>query len=211
MEGTHKARHLVDEGLLTRRPELSGLASVLPPLDDDTMIVLGGESPEPPPKKKQRKNDKEPDVLSEVTLPPLPDTSGAPCAFEGLPVENALVGVDNGRLIIDVDALGWLVQFLVREVALAGVAPVKPPENQLEAKDAYIWWDFTNDKWSGKAKDPQSVWLVRKGPVKRRMSGDLSALSFEQAKDRVYGRWSFGARRSRGRNSRSEWGRLKIN
>ena len=140
---------------------------------------------ETPPKKKKSKNTKEPDCLVRVTLPTLP-SANVESFLNDVPAEVAVVGIVDGRLVIEVAALSWLVQYLADEVISGSVSPVKekPPAEDDEL-GSRIYWDFPNNRWVGRAKTMDGKWSQTFRSVKKRQKS-MEHLDFQQVKQVVY-------------------------
>ncbi len=90
---------------------------------------------------------------------------------------------DNRGLYIEIDALSWLVHTLRMERDAGGV---KLHPQKSERKTGDIWWDFANSRWNCAVQVADGSWQKRGQPVRCRMASDLSNMTFEDAKARVY-------------------------
>jgi hypothetical protein len=83
------------------------------------------------------------------------------------------------KMLMEVSALPWLLNYLVEELHSLDILKNKRP---------LIWWDPHNDCWAGRIKTPDGKNLRKTASVRyRRIEGaDLCDLSFEAAKTVVY-------------------------
>ena len=84
---------------------------------------------------------------------------------------------------IEIDALPWLVAALQAEREARGVPLIK---KRAEPKKGDILWDFTNSLWRARCYDAEGEEHTRSQCVRRRLRGDLTGLTLEEAKARVY-------------------------
>jgi len=137
------------------------------------------------PPKKKIKNTKEPDCLARVTLPTLP-SANVESDTKDVPAEVAVVGIVDGRLVVEVAALSWLVQYLADEVNSGSVSPVKEkPAAEDDELGNRIYWDFPNNRWVGRAKSMDGKWSQTFRSVKKRQKS-MEHLDFQQVKQVVY-------------------------
>jgi hypothetical protein len=91
---------------------------------------------------------------------------------------------DGQKMRMEVNALPWLINYLLDELESAGVeAVLESPKKE----DAAIWWDFRDECWAGRLKTPGGQRVRRTASVRRRMADiNFSEMSFEEAKTAVY-------------------------
>ena len=94
--------------------------------------------------------------------------------------ERAVVGLHDGQLVIEVQALSWLVQYLAAEVISGGVSPVKEKEvPKPDGEGGGVYWDFQNSRWIATARSSDGVWCKKHVAIKKRMKDDLKHLDFQ--------------------------------
>ena len=96
-----------------------------------------------------------------------------------------LILMHGHKMFMEVNALPWLLHYLLDELDSAGAEPVLESPKKDEA---VIWWDLHNDCWAGRFKTHAGTQVRKTASVRRRMwhGGDCSDLSFEDAKSFVY-------------------------
>ena len=97
---------------------------------------------------------------------------GASADAEG---KQVLIIMHGHKMFMEVNALPWLLQYLLDELDCAGAKPVlESPKN---------WWDLHNDCWAGRFKTLAGTQFRKPASVRKRMcyGGDCSDLSFEEA------------------------------
>ena len=102
---------------------------------------------------------------------------GASADAEG---KRVLILMHGHKMFMEVNALPWLLQYLLDELDCAGAKPVLDGPKH--------WWDLHNDCWAGRFKTHAGTQVRKTASVRRRMwhGGDCSDLSFEDAKSFVY-------------------------
>lgn len=98
------------------------------------------------------------------------------------------VVVRKRGLFLDVLALPWLFEYLRREMT-DGPVIEEDSEDDQDAGRACVYWDFHNDCWLARKKTADGQFIVKRGPVERRMRtvGDaLHGLTRDQAKRAVH-------------------------
>ena len=107
---------------------------------------------------------------------------GASADAEG---KRVLILMHGHKMFMEVNALPWLLNYLLDELDSAGAEPVlESPKKD----DAVIWWDLHHDCWAGRFKTPDGKNVRKTASVRWRMgdAGDLGDMSFEDAKSVVY-------------------------
>ena len=134
-----------------------------------------------PNKNKQRRetSSSAPTASSFEVVPVL--MKACPGASADVELTQVLILTQGPKMLIDVDALSWLLNYLMDELDSSGVDPVLESPKKFEAA---LWWDFRDDCWAWRSTTSKR----KTASVRRRMvdGRDLEGLSFEEAKQRVY-------------------------
>jgi hypothetical protein len=96
-----------------------------------------------------------------------------------------LILMRGHKMLMEVSALPWLLNYLVEELHSNGLEPgLDSPKKE----EALIWWDPHNDCWAGRLKTPDGKNVRKTASVRWRMvdGADLCDMSFEDAKSVVY-------------------------
>jgi hypothetical protein len=131
--------------------------------------------------KKQLRRDTSSSV-SEVVVVMMKACPGASADAEDTQV---LILTQGTKMLMEVNALPWLLNYLMDELESSGVDPVLESPKKSEPA---IWWDFRDECWAGRFKTPDGGHTRKTASVRWRMGDgrDLGDMSFEQAKSVVY-------------------------
>ena len=96
-----------------------------------------------------------------------------------------LILMHGHKMFMEVNALPWLLNYLLDEFDSAGAEPVLGSPKK---DDAVIWWDLHHDCWAGRFKTPDGKNVRKTASVRWRMGdgGDLGDMSFEDAESVVH-------------------------
>jgi hypothetical protein len=119
---------------------------------------------------------------SEVVVVLMKASPGASADAEDTQV---MVILQATKMLMEVNALPWLLNYLMDELETSGVDPVLETPKKHEPN---IWWDFRDECWAGRFKTPNGGQTRKTASVRWRMSDgrDLCDMSFEEAKSVVY-------------------------
>jgi hypothetical protein len=96
-----------------------------------------------------------------------------------------LIIMQATKMLMEVNALPWLLNYLMDELETSGVDPVLESPKKSEAT---IWWDFRDECWAGRFKTPNGGLTRKTASVRWRMGDgrDLCDMTFQEAKTVVY-------------------------
>lgn len=103
-----------------------------------------------------------------------------------------VAAVHNKKLLIEQDALSWLVHYLRIEYDAGSVPNAEDVDGEESrtppGKGVSIWWDFRDDCWVGRHGGGSQSTPRKSKSVRSRMlpTGDLSHMTFADAKQRSH-------------------------
>ena len=103
-----------------------------------------------------------------------------------------VAAVHGKKLLIEQDALSWMVHYLKAEYE-AGSVPHTEHDDGKESrsppgKGVKLWWDFWDDCWVGRHGGGSKTTPRKRQSVRSRMgpAGDLAHMTFADAKQAAY-------------------------